>query len=211
MLCPSQATICDLVAEGFDDSLIRHVPWGVEASLVTEADRTRVTRTHDLPSQFVLFVGTIEPRKNLAGLAAAVRGLDLPLVAAGADGWGDAGSSESDVQFLGFVDDADLPALYSLATVFAYPSLSEGFGLPVAEAMAYGTPVVTSRGTSTEEVAGGAAVLVEPTDFDSISAGLREALDRAPELVALGSARAAQLSWGAAADATVAAYREVAA
>ncbi len=210
VLCPSRATMGDLVAEGFDDARIRYVPWGVEASPVTEGDRRRVIRTFDLPSEFVLFVGTIEPRKNLAALATAVRELGLPLVAAGAEGWGDAGASANDVRFLGFVEAADLPAVYSLATVFAYPSLSEGFGLPVAEAMAHGTPVVTSRGTSTEEVAGGAAVLVDPTDIESIADGIREALDRGPELVSLGSARAAELTWEATVDATVAAYREVA-
>jgi glycosyltransferase involved in cell wall biosynthesis len=100
--------------------------------------------------------------------------------------------------------------VYSLATVFAYPSLSEGFGLPVAEAMAYGTPVVTSRGTSTEEVAGGAAVLVEPDDVESIAAGLREAIDRRDDLTVRGLARAALLSWDVTVQATVAAYREVA-
>jgi len=209
VLCPSRATGDDLVAEGFDDARIRVVPWGVETVTVSEDDRVRVARTYRLPPEFVLFVGTIEPRKNLAGLAAAVRGFDLPVVAAGAEGWGDAGATTTDVRFLGFVAAADLPALYSLATVFAYPSLAEGFGLPVAEAMAQGAPVVTSHGTSTEEVAGGAAVLVEPTDIESIADGLRQAIDRRAELVALGTARAAELSWDATVDATVAAYREV--
>ena len=193
-----------------EDWLLSLVPWGVEAVEVSDEDRTRVAGAYDLPTAFVLFVGTIEPRKNLAGLASAVQGFDLPLVAAGAAGWGDSGVVGTDVRFLGFVPASDLPALYSLATVFAYPSLAEGFGLPVAEAMAQGTPVVTSLGSATEEVAGGAAVLVDPTDVESIADGLRRAVDRGHELVSLGLDRAAGLTWDATVDATVAAYREVA-
>ncbi len=105
---------------------------------------------------------------------------------AGAGEWGevrdeierDIGTATVDVRFLGAVSAADLRGLYAAARVFAYPSEREGFGLPVAEAMAQGTAVVTSRGTSTEEVAGGAAVLVDPFDIDDIARGLAEALDR---------------------------------
>jgi glycosyltransferase involved in cell wall biosynthesis len=217
VLCPSAATLGDLVELGFDEHRIRHVAWGVEAVPVSDADVTRVRSTYALPERFVLYVGTVEPRKNLARLARATANLteQLPLVVAGAPGWGEAGSDEarSDearVQFLGFVPDRDLPALYASATVFAYPSLDEGFGMPVAEAMSYGLPVVTSRGTATEETAGGAAVLVDAADVESIREGLTTALDEAPQLAARGRARAAQLSWDAAAEATVAAYREVA-
>ena len=104
-----------------------------------------------------------------------------------------------DVRFLGFVPAADLTALYAAATVFAYPSEREGFGLPVAEAMAQGTPVVTSAGTATEEVAGGAAVLVDPLDVDAIAAGLDDADDQAAALAEAGRARAADLTWDASA------------
>ncbi len=113
------------------------------------------------------------------------------------------------MRFLGHVDDATLRGLYAAASVFAYPSEREGFGLPVAEAMAQGTPVVTSRGTSTEEVAGGAAVLVDPLDVASIADGLHRALADADALRAAGRARAEQLSWPAAAAATLDVYREL--
>jgi glycosyltransferase involved in cell wall biosynthesis len=186
------------------------VPWGVETVAVDDADRDRVRRCHDLPDRFVLSVGTLEPRKNLARLADAVQRIDDPiqLVVVGPDGWGDIGASGDGCRFIGRVDDRDLAAIYDVATVFAYPSLQEGFGLPVAEAMAQGTPVVTSRGTSTEEVAGGAAITIDPYDVDSIAGGLAEALARRDELVALGRARAAELSWSHTVAATIDAYRE---
>lgn len=209
VLCPSQVTRTALQSIDFDGDRIRVVPWGVEAHEVTPEDRARVRAQYELPSEFVLFVGTVEPRKNLHGLARAAARADLPLVAAGPQGWGSPSDVDS-VRFLGFVEPTDLPALYTSATVMAYPSFAEGFGLPVAEAMAYGTPVVTSRGTATEEVAGGAAVLVDPHDVDSIARGLIEAAADAERRSELGLARAASLSWEATAAATVAAYREVA-
>ena len=94
--------------------------------------------------------------------------------------------------------------------MFAYPSLEEGFGLPVLEAMSHGAAVVTSRGTATEEVAGGAAVLVDPFDIDSIADGLTSALADHPRWSALAHDRAAQYSWARSATATLAVYREVA-
>jgi glycosyltransferase involved in cell wall biosynthesis len=210
VLCPSRTTSQRLVEYGFPPGTIRIVPWGVAAEPVQEPDRERVRARYGLPDEFILFVGTIEPRKNLTALAAAAACLGRPIVAAGAAGWGDRAAAAGDVRFLGFVAPADLPALYTLASVFAYPSLAEGFGLPVAEAMAYGTPVVTSSGTSTEEVAAGAAVLVDPAEVASIATGIDEAFARADELSRLGLARAAELSWDHTVDATVEAYREVA-
>ncbi|MEO6651229.1 MAG: glycosyltransferase family 1 protein [Ilumatobacteraceae bacterium] len=211
ILCPSRVTMDDLVELGFDRSRLRLVPWGVDAAHVSDGDRERVTRRYALPGRFVLFVGTVEPRKNLTALTSAVARAvdDAPLVIAGAAGWGDAAIPDGGARFVGFVPPGDLPALYSLATVFAYPSLQEGFGLPVAEAMSYGTPVVTSSGTATEEVAGGAAVLVDPHDIDSIAAGIDAAVARTADLRAAGLARAAALTWDATVDATIAAYREV--
>jgi glycosyltransferase involved in cell wall biosynthesis len=93
--------------------------------------------------------------------------------------------------------------------VFAFPSILEGYGLPVIEAMAHGAAVVTSRGTSTEEVAGGAAVLVDPLSVESIAAGISEALSNVESLRAAGAQRAAEVPWSVTAAATVSAYKEV--
>jgi glycosyltransferase involved in cell wall biosynthesis len=212
VLVPSRATAVDLDRLGFDAARVRVVPWGVDAAAVDDGEVARVRARYRLPEQFALFVGTVEPRKNLARLAGAIErsSAGLPLVVAGTDGWGDAAPSGDQVRFVGFVPAADLPALYAAATVFAYPSLHEGYGMPIAEAMAHGVPVVTSRGSATEEVAGGAAVLVDATDTASIAAGIDTALAERDDYVRRGLARAATLSWDTTVELTVAAYRDVA-
>jgi glycosyltransferase involved in cell wall biosynthesis len=165
-----------------------------------------------LPSEFILFVGTLEPRKNLAKLVEALSGqVDLPpLVVAGARGWGDVSVAASDnVKFLGHVEERFLSGLYAAASVMAYPSLWEGFGLPVLEAMAQGTPVVTSESISTQEVAGGAAVLIDPRNAESIQHGIRAALAERASLSQRGLERAAHATWNKTAQLTAAAYDEV--
>jgi glycosyltransferase involved in cell wall biosynthesis len=212
VLTSSEASRRDLEATGIEASRLRVIPLGVDHTPAAAVDVEQVRRRYQLPERFVLFVGTLEPRKNLRRLAAAVDRLDdgLPLVVAGPDGWGSATDGVgTNVQFLGFVPREHLPGLYASATVFAYPSEVEGFGLPVAEAMVQGTPVVTSAGTATEEVAGGAAVLVDPFDVDSIAAGLVHAEQRRDELAAAGRRRAAELTWDATAQRTLDAYRDV--
>jgi glycosyltransferase involved in cell wall biosynthesis len=126
------------------------------------------------------------------------------------EGWGEAAPLVGhDVRFTGFVPSEDLPALYNLCSVFAFPSIMEGYGLPVIEAMAHGAPVVTSRGTSTEEVAGGAAVLVDPMDVSSIASGIREALVGRDAWSSRSLDRAAQVPWSETARLTFAAYSEL--
>ena len=159
---------------------------------------------------YVLAVGTLEPRKNLERLADGVRRAGLELRVVGARGWGGVRADGDGVHWLGPVPDEELARLYRGALCFAYPSLYEGFGLPVLEAMACGAPVVTSRGSATQEVAGEAAVLVDPADPASIAAGLEAAISRREELARLGPERASGYSWERVADETAAVYREVA-
>jgi glycosyltransferase involved in cell wall biosynthesis len=213
VLCASRSTIGDAVAAGIPEERLRLVPLGVDPTPVGAGEIERVRQVHGLPPDYLLFVGTVEPRKNLGRLARAIARVPdaPPLVVAGAPGWGDATDvGDGDVRFLGFVSDADKAALYAGAAAFCYPSEREGFGLPVLEAMAQGAPVVTSRGTSTEEVAAGAGVLVDPFDVDDIARGVIDALSRRDELSVAGRARAAACSWDAAAALTVAAYEELA-
>ncbi len=216
LLCSSRATLDDCIAQGFDSSRLRLVPLGVRLRSTNPAQVADVRTRHALPKEYVLFVGTLEPRKNLPRLLDAHASLGNtvpPLVVAGAAGWGDDDLTERlaaapNVIFVGHVADADLPAIYAGASVLCYPSLMEGFGMPVLEAMSHGTAVVTSLGTSTEEVAGGAAVLVNPLDTQSIADGIRDALDRRHELSQLGTERAKGATWESTATLVVRAYRD---
>jgi glycosyltransferase involved in cell wall biosynthesis len=163
---------------------------------------------------YVLAVSTLEPRKNLSRLVEGFgrAGLDgCRLLVAGMRGWGDVEVAANGVQLLGFVPDDELARLYRGARCVAYVSAYEGFGLPVLEAMASGAPVVAGRNQAAEEVAGDAAVLVDPGDPDAIAAGLVEAIDRRDELSARGLARAKRFDWRQVAHATVDVYREAAA
>ncbi len=213
VIVSSRATLEDCVAAGLDRDKLRHVPLGVRMVEPTADESSRTLTTLGVPSSFILFVGTIEPRKNLARLIETVTSDPTlpPLVVAGASGWGNAVDSAdaNRVHFVGHVDDGALRVLYRSAMAFVYPSLWEGFGLPILEAMAQGTPVVTSRGTSTEEVAGGAAVLVDPTTTSSIGDGIAEALRHRDEWAARSRARAAEMTWDSTARATAAVYDEV--
>jgi alpha-1,3-rhamnosyl/mannosyltransferase len=172
----------------------------------------------DVP--YVLTTGGLDPRKNPQRLAEAVAELraerpELRLVIAGGSGWRGrlierafrrAGVADR-VVVAGYVPDDDLRALMRGATVFAYVSLHEGFGLPILEAMSGAIPVVTSRRSSMPEAAGGAAVLVDPRRVDDIVRGLREAIARRDELGRAGVSRVASRSWADVAAETIAVYR----
>lgn len=177
-----------------------------------------------LPDRFLLFVGTLEPRKNLVRLLqafalVAADNPDLHLVIAGRRGWlydeifaaVERSNARERIHFLDFVADDDLPALYNLAEAFVYPSLYEGFGFPVLEALACGTPVITAKVASLPEVAGSAAIMVDPLEVEDIAAGIRAALADPAPLRAAGPPQAATFRWEQTGQALVAIYRELAA
>jgi glycosyltransferase involved in cell wall biosynthesis len=184
-----------------------------------------VRRAYNLPKRFLLYVGTIEPRKNLVRLIQAYHHLCQrqehahALVFVGSPGWKcdevfatvERLSLNGKVRFLGYVPQADLVALYNLAEAMAFPSLYEGFGLPILEAMACGTPVIASPNGSLQEVAGSAAEFVDPKNVESIADGLQHVLSnpaRQEELRAKGFAQAARFSWETTARQTLALYKQ---
>jgi len=182
---------------GIEPERARVVPNGVDDVFTEEGPAEE--------GDYVLAVATLEPRKNLGRAVEAARLAGVELRVVGARGWGGV-----DVPgWVGEVPDAELAALYRGARAVLYPSLYEGFGLPVLEAMACGTPVVTSRGTAMEEVAGGAAVLADPLDATALAEALAEVEARRAELVPLGLEHARQFTWARSADAVAALWEEL--
>jgi glycosyltransferase involved in cell wall biosynthesis len=222
LICVSKATRSDLVR------LFPHA--ASKATMIPEAADPAFSAPVAAPGHpalkgrpYVLAVSTLEPRKNLERLIAAWSSLSAEaraghvLALVGPTGWDAApilaAARDQDAQLLGRVSEDELRALYAGASVFAYPSLYEGFGLPVLEAMAAGAPVLTSNVSSLPEVAGDAALLVDPTDVEAIGAALTRLLADpalADDLRGRGRARAASFSWERAARETLALLRSIA-
>ncbi len=225
VLAISEATKRDLIQRlGVPASKIVVTPlaadpcFGPQAAVSIQAMRA----TYHLPDRYVLYFGSNKPHKNLARLIAAFSNLQLPashfhLVIAGS--W-DARYNEAKqlaahndrIRFIGPVSEADLPALYGGATVFAFVSEYEGFGLPPLEAMACGTPVIASNTSSLPEVIGDAGLLVDPRDVNAIAAALDRVLDDADlqlELKQRSLDRAAQFSWARTAQQTLDVYQSI--
>jgi glycosyltransferase involved in cell wall biosynthesis len=213
VVCPSEATRLDCEAAGIGPERLRVTPWGIDAHPVPPEAVEEVRRRYALDRPYVLFAGTVEPRKNLGRLLEAFSRLgdvDADLVLVGPEGWS-TDLPASDARRLGFVPSADRDALYAGSAAVCYPSLREGFGLPVLEAMAQGAAVVTSATTATAEVAGDAALLVDPLDVDAIAGALDRLLrdrDLAHRLGEAARRRAAEQTWERTAAATVAAYAD---
>lgn len=226
IIAVSNATKVDLVREyGVDPHKIDVVYHGISREFQpgTAAEIKRVRAKFSLPKHYVLAVGTIQPRKNYGRLADAIgrlnrNGLDIALVIAGKRGWLAerteqeiaAAGTPTKTLLLGYVDDQDLTALYSGAAVFCQPSLYEGFGMPILEAMAHGTPVVASSRSSLPEIGGDAARYADPFDPGSIASELRTVLteDRIRRsMIDRGFARAREFSWERCAEETIAVLR----
>jgi len=198
---------------GFDRRRIRVIPHGVHLPNLSETRQRTKT---------ILFVGALQIRKNVARLVEAFESLphDWKLVLAGApSGYGaegiqtriQASRARDRIVMAGYVSREELHRLYAEAAIFAFPSLDEGFGIPVLEAMAYGVPVLTSNGSALMEVAAGAAITVDPRRTDEIAEGLRQlASDDAlrEALAAKGRIRAEQYPWKRSVRETYLVYRE---
>lgn len=210
--CPSQATADDCVANGFDPERIRVIPFGVESMTPSAEEIDEVKEDWSIDEPYILWCGTKEPRKNLRGLLEAWRiadRKDVRLLLVGPTGWGEgeeleaAFRSAGRVASISFVDKRSLRALYAGAVAFCWPSFREGFGFPVLEAMAEGCPVITSRGTSTEEIVGDAGLLVDPKNPEEIAAAVTEVLDddtKRNRLGRWGRERASGFTWERTAD-----------
>lgn len=210
---------------GGRDPRVRVVPLGVEApEPPDEAAVEAVLAKHGLSRGYILYVGTIEPRKNLTRLVRAYASFEWPerersgeLVLVGAPGWMGRRElsrmlAQGGVRWLGYLPQDELEAVYAAATVFVYPSVYEGFGLPVLEAMARGLAVVTSNTSSLREVGEGVALLVDPGDPREIGKALRRLIEDRElreELASKAKERAASFSWDRTVEMTFEAYGDV--
>lgn len=197
------------------------VPYSIDATFFDTVSSTQienVRRKYEILAPYVLSVGVQQPRKNVERLAQSFeiwkrKFPESPqvLVVCGKDGWGEKTRENSHVKFAGYVRDDELAALYAGADLFAYPSLYEGFGLPILEAMACGCAVLTSNCGAMQEVAGGAAHLINPNSTEEIARGLERVLEDADyrdELRQKGRARAAEFSLEKQALATLQCFRD---
>jgi len=185
----------------------------------TEDKSTQVKKKYKIEGEYLLSVSTLEPRKNLKRIIESFKILrqkerGLVLVLVGKYGWGNEKMSNvkcqmSNVKILGYIEKEDLAGLYSGAKAFIYPSLYEGFGLPILEAMSCGCPVVTSNVSSMPEVAGEAAVLINPLSVESITEGIKIALKNRRDLIKKGYDQVKKFSWEKCAQETLKVYEEV--
>jgi glycosyltransferase involved in cell wall biosynthesis len=228
LIAVSQATKNDLVERlQIDPSRIDVIHHGVSEQLrpAMPDEINGIRERYRLGSRTVLAVGTIQPRKNLVRLIQAFERLaaqndDIELVLCGAPGWqgdrilarADASPFNGRIRHLGYVPDSDLAALYSSATLLAFPSLYEGFGMPALEAMACGTPVIAANRSALPEICGDAALLVDPFDVDSIAGGMQDVLtddELRQSMVARGLVRARSFRWSDCAMQTLAFLRSI--
>lgn len=231
IIVPSESTKKDIIKIfKVKADKIYIVPHGVRHGLNLINDNyylINIKNKYNLPDNFILFVSTIEPRKNLEGLIRAYSnirktGISHKLVVCGGKGWlheyeritkiaGELGVTEH-ISFIGYLPDEDIAAIYNLAALFVYPSLYEGFGFPPLEAMACGCPVITSNTSSLPEVVGEAAIMVNPYDIEELTKAMYEVLTNNElklKMKKQGLERAKMFSWGKSAREHVSIYEKV--
>ncbi|MCL3862701.1 glycosyltransferase family 1 protein [Actinotalea sp. K2] len=226
IVVPSGTTARDCTEHGIEAGRIRVIHHGVRAESVGQDEVAAFRAAHGLHRPYLLWCGTFEPRKNLGALLEAYRLLvrnatELDLVLVGPTGWGGAAAEvtalaatlpSGRVHLLGRLGHHDLHRAYAGARTFCFPSTWEGFGMPVLEAMAHGVPVVTSTGTSMEEISPQGAVLVDPTATDELATGIEQASGtRHAELSRNAAHNAARFTWERSAELHIEAYRAAAA
>lgn len=228
----SEATKQDMIQHlRVDPSKIEVIYCGVDFKHFNEArnNSQSVREKYQLPDQYILYIGTLEPRKNIETLIEAFKrfkiegdksNAKIKLVLAGKKGWLYEGifkkiqelGLEDDVVDLGYIDEIDKPALYQMAQCFVFPSIYEGFGIPVIEAMAAGTPVITTNVSSLPEVAGEAGVLVDPKDTIAIAESMYQLTTneaKKQELIQKGYTQAQKFSWETSAEKLYRVYKEL--
>jgi glycosyltransferase involved in cell wall biosynthesis len=216
IITPSRQSAQDCVDVGIPETRIRVIAHGYDPVPVDDEEVAAFRSRTGLHRPYLLWTGTREPRKNLSGLLAAFQllrsSLDLDLVLVGPVGWGpdlaSLAAGEDRVHLLGHLGTRDLHAAYAGAHVFCYPSLREGFGLPVLEALSHGVPVVTSVGTPMADIVQTAGICVDPRDVDALAEGIRLAVHDREALAAAAIPRSRQFSWETAAGQTLAAYTD---
>lgn len=229
VIAVSQATAQDLISLlGVTSAKIRVIHHGLDGHFqrgMSSEESSRVYSKFGIHREFILNVSTLSPRKNVEGLIKALKllideGHDIDLVISGGEGWKHSQiytlahrlGLDDRIIFTGFITDDDLKCLYHAAKIFVYPSLYEGFGLPVLEAMACGTPVVTSNVSALPEVAGDAALLVDPSKPEEIARAIARLLEDEhlrEKLIHKGHERVKLFSWEKTALKTLEVYRSI--
>ena len=216
-----------------DESKIEVVYNGVEyerfCKSYTKEQELSIKKKYNIPDKYILYMGTLEPRKNIESIISAfsifisnnnVYSDDIKLVIAGKKGWLYESifnlvqklSLEDKVIFTDYVHEDDKPVIYNMANIFVFPSIYEGFGIPVIEAMASSVPVITSTASSLKEVAGDAAIFVEPKDIDSMAKAMKQILedeDIRKSMIEKGHTQAKKFNWESSAEKLVSIYRDL--
>lgn len=218
---------------GVDEGKIEVVYNGVEyerfSNSCTEKEQLRVKEKYNLPDKYILYMGTLEPRKNIESIISAFSLFishnniflnEFKLVIAGKKGWLYESifnqvqnlSIKDKVIFTDYVEEEDKPLIYKMASIFVFPSIYEGFGIPVIEAMASSVPVITSTASSLKEISGDAAIIVEPKDIDSISKAMKEILENEAvrkSMIEKGHTQAKKFNWQSSAEKLANIYKEL--